>query len=116
MAVLAGEPHRAVADRFSVAYSSPSKWTQRYLETGSFEARKTGGHRPRVLEPHADVIMRRLKETPHITLRGLRDELAEQGVEVSHDTVWRFLQTRGLSHKKACSRLSNAVSVRCIIA
>lgn len=99
-AVLAGESNRAVADRYCVAPSSPSKWTQHYLQSGSFEARRMGGHRPRILEPHEDVIMKRIAETPHVTVRGLRNELAEQGVEASTDTIWRFLRARGLSHKK----------------
>ena len=100
MAVLRGEPNRAVADRFGVAPSSPSKWTRRYRETGSFEACRMGGHRPRLLEPHEDFVVKRLAETPHVTVRGLRDELAQQGIDVSHDTIWRFLRAHGLSHKK----------------
>ena len=100
IAVLSGASSRTVAERFGVAPSSPSKWTRHYRQTGSFEAGRMGGHRPRLLEPHEDLIMKRLTETSHITVRGLRDELAEQGIDVSHDTIWRFLRARGLSHKK----------------
>jgi len=99
-AVLAGQSCRAVAKRFNVAPSSPSKWTQQYHETGSFKPRQMGGHRRPLLEPHATFILARVTELSHVTVRGLRDELAKRGVDVTHDTVWRFLRGQGLSHKK----------------
>ena len=113
LAVLAGGSSREVADRFGVAPSSPSKWTQHYRETGSYEAGKMGGHRPRLLEAHEDFILKRIAETSHVTVRGLRDELAERGVVVCHDTIWRFLRARGLTHKKACLPMSNAAMTSC---
>ena len=101
LAVLAGDACRAVAKRFNVASSSPSKWTRQYLDTGSFAPRKMGGHRCRLLEPHKAWIMGRIAKTPHVTVRGLQKELAATlAVKVSHDTIWRFLRDRGLSHKK----------------
>lgn len=100
MAVLAGQSCRAVAARFNVAPSSPSKWTQHYRKTGSFEARRMGGRRRSLLEPHKAFILARVAELPHVTVRGLRDELAARGINVTHDTVWRFLRKHRLSHKK----------------
>jgi len=100
LAVLAGQSSRAVARRFNVAPSSPSKWTQHYRETGSFEPRKMGGHRRPLLEPHESFIMTRVTEMSHVTVRGLRDELVQRGIKVALDTIWRFLRDRGLSHKK----------------
>lgn len=101
LAVLAGQSSRAVARRFNVAPSSPSKWTQHYRETGSFEPRKMGGHRRPLLEPHESFIMTRVTEMSHVTVRGLHDELVQRGIKVAPDTIWRFLRDRGLSHKKS---------------
>jgi transposase len=101
LAVLAGQSSRAVARRFNVAPSSPSKWTQHYSETGSFELRKMGGHRRPLLEPHESFIMTRVTEMSHVTVRGLHDELVQRGIKVAPDTIWRFLRDRGLSHKKS---------------
>ena len=100
MAVLDGQSSRAVAERFDVAPSSPSKWTQLYRETGSFKPRRMGGHRRPLLEPYETFIMERITEMSHVTVRELQDELAKRGVKVMHDTVWRFLRDQGLSHKK----------------
>jgi transposase len=103
-AVAAGASTRAVAARFGVAVSSVVKWTQRYRVTGSVAPGKMGGHRKRVLEPHRAFIMERLGQTPHLTLHGLKAELAARGVEVSHNAVWQFLRREGLRFKKNAVR------------
>lgn len=103
-AVLAGETCRSVAARFGVAVSSVVKWSQRHRATGSVAPGKMGGHRKRVLEPHRAFIMERLAQTPHLTLHGLKDELAARGVSVSHNAVWQFVRCEGLRFKKNTAR------------
>lgn len=99
-AVGGGASCRAVAARFGVAVSSVVKWSQRYRATGSVAPGKMGGHRKRVLEPHRTFIKERINQTPHLTLHGLKDELAARGVNVSHNAVWMFLRREGLRFKK----------------
>jgi putative transposase len=103
-AVAAGGSCRSVAERFGVAVSSVVKWCQRHRATGSVAPGKMGGHRKRVLEPHRAFIVERLHETPHLTLHGLKDELASRGVQVSHNAVWVFLRREGLRFKKNAVR------------
>ena len=103
-AIEAGESCRSVASRFGVAVSSAVKWHQRYRATGSVAPGKMGGHRKRILEPHRAFIAERINQTPHLTLHGLKAELAERGVKVSHDTVWQFLRREGLRFKKNAVR------------
>ena len=93
-----------MAERFGVAVSTVVKWHQRYRESGSVAPGKMGGHRRRVLEPHRAFIGERLEQTPHLTLRGLKDELAARGVKVSHNAVWEFLRAEGLRFKKNAVR------------
>lgn len=100
----AGESCRSVAGRFGVAVSSVVKWEQRWRATGSVAPGKMGGHRKPVLEPHRDFILERIDQTPHLTLHGLKDELATRGVVVSHNAVWLFLRREGLSFKKNAAR------------
>jgi putative transposase len=99
-AILGGESCRSAAERFGIAASSAVKWSQRYRRTGSVAPGKMGGHRKRVLEPHRGFIAARLEQQPHLTLHGLKDELAARGVSVSHNAVWLFLRREGLSFKK----------------
>jgi putative transposase len=99
-AVLAGESCRSVAARFDVAVSSVVKWSQRHRTTGSVMPGKMGGHRKRVLEPHRAFIVERINQVSHLTLHGLKAELASRGVMVSHNTIWEFLRREGLRFKK----------------
>lgn len=99
-AVGRGESCRAVASRFGVAVSSVVKWSQRYRATGSVSPGKMGGHRKPLLEPHRAFIRERIGQIPHLTLHGLKDELAVRGVIVSHNAVWLFLRREGLRFKK----------------
>ncbi len=103
-AIEAGESCRSVAARFGVAVSSAVKWSQRYRATGSVAAGKMGGHRKRVLEPHRAFIVERINQTSHLTLHGLKEELAARGVQVSHNAVWLFLRREGLRFKKNAVR------------
>jgi putative transposase len=100
-AVLAGESCRSIASRYGVSVSSAVKWTQRYRATGSAAPGKMGGHRRPLLAPHRSFILERINQEPHLTLHGLRDELAARGVKVSHNAVWLFLRREGLSFKKS---------------
>jgi putative transposase len=61
---------------------------------------KMGGHRKPVLDPHRAFIVERITQTPHLTLHGLKAELAARGVKVSHNAVWLFLRREGLRFKK----------------
>jgi len=103
-AVERGESSRAVAAQFGVAVSSVVKWAQRYRATGSVAPGKMGGHRKRLLEPHRAFIIKRIAQMPHLTLHGLKDELAARGVMVSHNAVWLFLRREGLRFKKNAAR------------
>lgn len=99
-AVSRGESCRSAAARFGVAVSSVVKWSQRYRATGSVAPGKIGGHRKRLLEPHRAFIAERIRQTPHLTLHGLKDDLAARGIVVSHNAVWLFLRREGLRFKK----------------
>jgi len=92
----ADESCRSVAARFGVSFSSAVKWSQRYQSTGPVAPGKMSGHRKRVLEPHRDFIVERLGQTLHLSLHGLKTELAARRVHVSQDTVWRFLRRERL--------------------
>jgi transposase len=99
-AVRSGSTCRVVAARFGVAVSSVVKWSQLEARTGAVVPGRTGGHRKPILAPHHGWLMARVQGCCEVTLFTLRDELRAQGVQVSHDTVWRYLRGAGLSFKK----------------
>lgn len=99
-ALAEGETCRSIAERFDIAPSTVVKWSKRVRETGSPAPAKFGGYRTCTLEPHRAFILSEIEKAPHVTLHRLKDLLAERGVMVSHDTVWRFLRREGQSFKK----------------
>ena len=103
-AAAGGESCSSVAARCGVAVSSVVKWSQRKRRTGSVAPGKIGGHRRPVLEPHRAFIVERIEQTSHLTLHGLKAELAARGVKVSHVVVWAFLRREGLRFKKNAVR------------
>jgi transposase len=103
-AIAGGESCRAIAERFGIAPSTVVKWSKRVRETGSPAPAKFGGHRTCSLDPHRAFVLEQIDEVPHLTLHRLKDLLAQRGVAVSHDTVWRFLRRAGRSFKKNALR------------
>jgi transposase len=99
-AIASGESSRAIAERFEIAPSTVVKWSKRMRETGTPAPAKFGGYRKCSLDPHRAFVLEQIGAVPHLTLHRLKDLLAERGVAVSHDTVWRFLRREGRSFKK----------------
>ncbi len=99
-AIASGETCRAIAEQYEIAPSTVVKWGKRLRETGSPAPAKFGGYRTCSLEPHRDFLLTQIEDVPHLTLHRLKDMLAERGIAVSHDTVWRFLKREGRSFKK----------------
>ena len=77
-----------------------TKWTQRRRRTGSVAPGKFGGHRRPLLEPHREWTETRLRETPELTLQGLRAELASLGIWVSYGVVQKFVRDAASASKK----------------
>ncbi|MEY8828790.1 hypothetical protein AB9K34_10290 [Sedimentitalea sp. XS_ASV28] len=93
----------SVAARFGIAPSNVVRWTQRAAQTGSLSPAQMGGYRRPILEPCRAWLLDRVDQVqarPHVTLSVLQEKMAERGIEVSHDTVWRFLRGCGFSFKK----------------
>jgi transposase len=103
-AVLAGASCRAVAATFQVSVASVVRWSQRFRATGSAAPRPMGGNRPYALAEERAWLLRRLAETPDITLRALLAELAARGIKVSYYAVWHFFEHEGISFKKKPAR------------
>lgn len=99
-AYLGGESCRSVGARFKIAPSTVVKWAALLKRQGDLKPGKVGGHRKRVLEPHREFIVSRIKDTPHLTLGKLAELLGQRGVAISPVAVWSFLKAEGLSFKK----------------
>lgn len=96
-----GETVRSAARRFGVSVASTVRIGQRQRAGRGQVHGKIGGHRPRVLAGEVgDWLLARLADKPDLTMRALTAELAARGVQVAHDTVWRFVRHAGQTVKK----------------
>jgi len=100
-AIEAGSSARAVADQFGVSSSAVNKLMRRVRATGSIAPAKIGGHRRRMLEPHAEAVRAVATSRPGITLKEIRAALNEQGIDVKAlSTVAGMLHRLGLPQRK----------------
>lgn len=98
--VLSGETVRSVAATFGISASCVVKWSMRYRASGTVAAFKMGGHRRPILEKERDFVLQRLSDHPSLSLRELKAELADRGVQVSYGAVWSFVHAQGRTYKK----------------
>jgi transposase len=101
--VAGGRTCRETAALFGVSVASVVKWSQRWRSTGSAAAKPMGG-RELVLIGERDWLLGRLQANPDVTLRGLQAELAERGIKVSHNAIWKLFAVEGISFKKKPTR------------
>jgi transposase len=99
-----GASSREAAKAFSVSVASAVRWSQLERATGSTAPRPHGPRRQMILLPERDWLLARVAAAPDLTVRALRAELAERGVQVGYGAVWRFLAREGLSFKKKSAR------------
>ncbi len=100
-AVEAGQFRRAVAKLFDLGPATVVRWVDRQRTSGACAPKPMGGVRHAVLLAERDWLLARIAAAPDAIVHGLRAELAEWGVKVSNDAVWRFLRKARLTFKKS---------------
>ena len=100
-ALSSGETTRSAAQRFGISVATAVRIGQKWRSGRGVQPGQMGGHRSLVLNGESgDWLRARLEEKGDLTMRALAQELAERGVVVTHDTVWRYVRRQGLSFKK----------------
>lgn len=100
-ALASGLTTRAVAKRFGVSVATAVRIGQKHRAGHGLHPGKMGGHRPFLLGALTiDWLRSRLEEKGDLTMRALTLELADWGIVVTPDTVWRSVRRLGLSFKK----------------
>ena len=94
VAVEAGEPADAVAERFLVGRSSVYRWMAAARDEGRRAPKPIGGGPKPIIRDETEVALRRLLEANnHLTLAECRDRLAEEtSVRVTPWTIGRALR------------------------
>ena len=97
--VRGGMSDRAAARRFGLAPATVQRWVKQFREQGHVRPGRQGGSRTRI-EPERERILRILAARPALTVRGLRDALAAEGLSFSVSTVHEFLKHHRLERKR----------------
>lgn len=92
---------RAAAERFGVSAATAVRIGQLDRFGKGLMPAKIGGYvKPTLRGAAADAVHQRLEVKSDWTVRALSAELKSAGINVSHDTVWRFLRSEGKTFKK----------------
>lgn len=92
---------RAAAERFGISAATAVRIGQLDRSGKGLMPAKIGGYvQPILRGAAADAVRQRLQIKPDWTVRALSAELKAAGIDVSHDTVWRFLRAEGKTFKK----------------
>lgn len=92
---------RQAAARFGVSAASAIRWRALGRKQGHLRPGPLGGdRRSGRVEAHAEVILKRVAQQPDITLAELCSALAENGIQVSSSSLWRFFERRDITLKK----------------
>ena len=93
----------AAARRFGVSRDSVGSWVKRFRERGHVRRERMGGSVSRI-EPRRELILRILTARPAISMYGLRDALAAEGLAFHASTVQNFLKRNGLDRASRLAR------------
>ena len=110
-AVESGASRREVAEVFEVGVSSVIRWCRRWSETGSVEAKPSGGSTS-PLEEHSEWLLTLVAKQPDLTLKEILAAMAKQGIGGSQSALQRFFDRHNVSFKKKSAR-GGAKASRC---
>lgn len=100
-AVEGGMSTRQAAARFSIGIATAGAWARLKRSTGAVNPARQGKPKGSVLDAHADFIFALIDKSADITLEEIAERLGcERGVKVVSTAVWKFLNRRGMTHKK----------------
>jgi transposase len=96
-----GLSRRAAAAKFDVSIASAVRWHQPFKRKGDVGPDRIGGDRTsHHIEAHATKIIGWIEENKDITIKEIRETLAEEGHDFSHGAVWRLLDRHDYTFKK----------------
>jgi transposase len=100
-----GDSRREVARVLDLAPSTAVRWLDRWITTGTVEAKPGTGYSRSPLRAHAQWLLDLVAKEPDLTLAEIRDRLArEKKLSVAVSSVWRFFDRHEITFKKSPAR------------
>ena len=98
-AVKSGASRREAAELYGISPSVVVIWMQRWAQTGSIEAKPSGGSTS-PLDEYAEFLLGLTVEQPDMTLDEIVAAMSKAGIAGSRTAVWRFYERHDISFKK----------------
>jgi transposase len=99
-AVKSGASRREAAELYGISPSVVVIWMQRWAQTGSIEAKPSGGSTS-PLDEYAEFLLGLTVEQPDMTLDEIVAAMSKAGIAGSRTAVWRFYERHDISFKKS---------------
>ena len=100
-AIESGLSRRAAAAKFEVSTASAVRWHQRFKRRGNVQPDRVGGDRTsHRIEAYAAKILGWIEACKDISIKEIREKLADDGTPFSHGAVWRLLDRHDYTVKK----------------
>lgn len=100
-----GESRREVARVLNLAPSTAVRWLDRWMTTGTVEAKPGTGYSRSPLAAYEAWLLDLVANEPDLTLEEIRDRLKrEKKLEVAVSSVWRFYDRHEITFKKSLAR------------
>jgi transposase len=91
-----GASRREVAELYGISPSVVVIWMQRWSDTGSIEAKPSGGS-VSPLDQHVHFLLGLIVEQPDMTLDEIVAAMSRARIEGSRTAVWRFYECHGIT-------------------
>ncbi len=105
-----GDSRREVARVLDLAPSTAVRWLDRWITTGTVEAKPGTGHSRSPLEKHKQWLLALVAAQPDLTLEEIRARLrAEKRQKAGIGSIWRFYDRHEITFKKLCTPPSRIV-------
>ena len=102
--VEAGQSCHEAARHFEVSVAFVVRLMAAYRATGSLAAKPEGGWRYSKLDPHRELLIRRVAEKGDLTMPQLAAELAALGTKITPASISRWFIRQGYSFKNAAGQ------------
>lgn len=103
--VEAGESAREAARVLDIGASTAIRWMERWMTTGSVDAKPGTGHSRSPLEEHRQWLLDLVAAEPDLTLWEIRARLRrEKRLKAGTSSIWRFYERHNITFKKNSAR------------
>lgn len=102
-----GKGYKKISNHFGFSVSTIRNVIKKWKLRGTVEVKPRSGRPRKITEKTANLLGRKAKENPHMTVKDLQEGLADTGVMVHLSTVKRCLKKQGVCRRRKAEETSS---------